>query len=97
MASLWEMTGRSKKKDDELTSLPAQFPASAPLSMQKKYYDKYVSSGFATDFLEGKGIKVAPEYGADSFSQYLEIRGIDYKAYGGKVQPRKAAGSSETQ
>ena len=96
MASLWEMTGRSKKKDDEPTSLPAQYPASAPLSMQKKYYDKYISSGFATSFLEGKGIKVAPEYEANSFSQYLEMRGIEYKAYGGKVQPRKAAGSSET-
>jgi len=96
MASLWEMTGRGKKKDDEPTTLPAQYPASAPLSMQKKYYEKYIQTGFATDFLKSKGIKPAKEYGASSFSEYLDMRGVDYKAYGGKVQPRKAASSSET-
>ena len=97
MASLWEMTGRGKKKDDKPTTLPAQYPASAPLSMQKKFYDKYIASGFAQDFLKSKNMKVPSAYTADSFGEYLEIRGIDYKAYGGKVQPRKAAGSSETQ
>lgn len=96
MASLWEQMGRSKKKDGP-TSLPAQYPKSAPLSMQKKFYEKYVQSGFATDFLKEKGMKPVPEYGAGSFSEYLDMRGIDYKAYGGRVQPRKAAGSSETQ
>ena len=48
----------------------------------------------AQEFLEEKGMKVADEYSADSFSDYIELRGIG-KAYGGKVQPRHALGSTE--
>ena len=86
--------GFGKKEEKKL--LPAQFPKSAPLSDHRIYYEKYIEDGFAQDFLNEKGIKVPSAYSADSFGNYLKIRGIPVgKAYGGKVQPRKAASSSE--
>lgn len=83
------------KKEER--SLPSQFPKSAPLSKHKIFYDKYIEDGFAVDFLKDKGIKIPSAYRANSFGEYLKMRGIDAsKAYGGKIQPRKASGSSET-
>lgn len=77
--------------------LPKQFPKSAPLSDHRIYYEKYIEDGFAQDFLKEKGMKIPSVYKAESFGEYLKMRGIDAsKAYGGKVQPRKAASSSET-
>ena len=82
------------KEEDKI--LPSQFPTSAPLSKHKIFYDKYVDDGFAMDFLKEKGMKIPSAYKAGSFAEYLKMRGIDAsKAYGGKIQPRKAAGSSE--
>jgi hypothetical protein len=86
--------GFGKKEQKKL--LPAQFPKSAPLSDHRIYYEKYIEDGFAQDFLKDKGIKIPSVYKAESFGEYLKMRGIPIgKAYGGKVQPRKAAGSSE--
>lgn len=94
--SIWEMTGRSKKKEQSLV-LPKQFPVSAKDSFHQTFYNKYIKSGFAEEFLEEKGIEVAPEYKAGSFAEYKKIRGIgSSKAYGGRIQPRKAAAGSET-
>jgi len=93
MSSLWEKMGRGMD-DDDITTLPAQFPADAPRRMHKIYYDRYIASGFAEDFLKDKGMKVTGPYMADSFEDYLKIRGIG-KAYGGKVQPRRAMQSVE--
>lgn len=94
MAAFKSSFGFGKKKEK---LLPAQFPKSAPLSDHRIYYEKYIEDGFAQDFLKEKGMKVPSAYSADSFGDYLKIRGIPLgKAYGGKVQPRKAAGSSET-
>tara|TARA_E500000318_G_scaffold100672_1_gene103545 strand:- start:636 stop:938 length:303 start_codon:yes stop_codon:yes gene_type:complete len=84
-------------KEEKKKLLPKQFPKSAPLSSHKTYYEKYVEDGFAVDFLKDKGMKIPSAYKADSFGEYLKMRGIDAsKAYGGRVQPRKAASSSET-
>tara|TARA_R100000329_G_scaffold91661_1_gene76555 strand:- start:140 stop:433 length:294 start_codon:yes stop_codon:yes gene_type:complete len=92
MAAFKSGFGFDEKKEKKL--LPKQFPVSAPLRMHKEYYDKYIGNNFAKEFLEEKGMKVADEYSADSFSDYIELRGIG-KAYGGKVQPRHALGSTE--
>lgn len=84
--------GFGKKEEKKL--LPKQFPANAPLSMHKEYYDRYIGNDFAKKFLKERGMEISSEYSADSFSDYLKLRGIG-KAYGGKVQPRHALGSSE--
>ena len=81
-------------KEEEKKLLPKQFPVDAPLRMHKEYYDKYIGNNFAQEFLEEKGMKIADEYSADSFSEYIKLRGIG-KVYGGKVQPRHALGSTE--
>ena len=89
--------GFGKKKQKKI--LPAQYPKSAPLNDHRTFYDKYIEDGFAQDFLKERGMKVPPAYKADSFLDYLELRGIPIpmgKAYGGKIQPRKAGRSSET-
>tara|TARA_R100001510_G_C7629596_1_gene188739 strand:+ start:799 stop:1101 length:303 start_codon:yes stop_codon:yes gene_type:complete len=87
--------GFGEKKQKKL--LPAQFPKTAPLSDHRIYYEKYIEDGFAQDFLKEKGMKVPSAYKADSFLNYLELRGIPIgKAYGGKIQPRKAGRGSET-
>lgn len=89
--------GFGKKEQKKI--LPAQYPKSAPLSNHRTFYDKYIEGGFAQDFLKERGMKVPSAYKADSFLDYLELRGIPIptgKAYGGKIQPRKATGSSET-
>lgn len=86
--------GFGKKKETRM--LTRQFPVSAPLSDHKIFYEKYIEDGFAQDYLKEKGMKIPAEYKADSFLDYLEMRNIPIgKAYGGKIQPRKAAGSSE--
>ena len=83
--------GKEQKK-----VLPKQFPVSAPLSMHKKFFNNYVKGGFAEKFLEEKGIAIADEYKAGSFSEYIKLRGIgNAKAYGGRIQPRKATAGSE--
>ena len=87
--------GFGKKKETRM--LTRQFPVSAPLSDHRIFYEKYVEDGFAQDYLKEKGMKIPAEYRADSFLDYLEMRDIPIgKAYGGKIQPRKAARSSET-
>jgi len=84
--------GFGKKEEKKL--LPKQFPVDAPLRMHKEYYDRYIGNNFAQEFLQDRGMEVSDEYAADSFSDYIQLRGIG-KAYGGKVQPRHALGSSE--
>jgi|TARA_B100000085_G_C18405955_1_gene456606 hypothetical protein len=92
MAAFKSGFGFDEKEEKKL--LPKQFPVDAPLRMHKQYYNEYIGNNFAQEFLQDKGMKVADEYTADSFSEYIKIRGIG-KAYGGKVQPRHALGSNE--
>ena len=83
-------------KKEQPKVLPKQFPTSAPISMHKKFFNNYVRDGIAEKFLEDKGIAVADEYKAGSLSEYIKLRGIgNAKAYGGRIQPRKATAGSE--
>lgn len=83
-------------KKEQPKVLPKQFPVSAPISMHKKFFNNYIADGFAEKFLEQKGIAVADEYKASTFDDYKKLRGIgNAKAYGGRIQPRKATAGSE--
>ena len=95
MAAFKSGFGFGKKKETRM--LTRQFPVSAPLSDHINFYEKYVKDGFAQDYLKKKGMKIPDEYRADSLLDYLQLRNIPIsKAYGGKIQPRKAGRSSET-
>ena len=77
--------------------LGTPYPASEPISRHRDYWETHIESGYAERYLKEKlkKKKIPAAYKKQSFSDFLDTIGVQYKAYGGKIQ-RKAGRSSET-
>jgi len=95
------LLGKDEKSEEQATALPTEYPADANKDLHRDYYKKYGNS--MKSLYKDKGMEV-PDF-LSSATSYIKHRigggaaaftDPRKKVYGGKIQPRGSARSTET-